>query len=131
MATRGLFEDWSIRTKIGAAVLTATLSGLLVGGVAINTVRNLNRGAAATQQQTLSVEAAVTAFSKNIEAFGGNVSALRLYPSLADTINQGIQANKAAISDALTQLETLLSGEPTGAQAVTKARQDWQAYLDF
>src|SRR6185312_11325387 len=80
MAVGGAFDNRSLRTKIGVAVLIATVSGLIVGGLAINTVHRLNDDAAASQQQTLALETAVGSFSKNIEAFGGSVSALQLYP---------------------------------------------------
>ncbi|HEX5200271.1 MAG TPA: methyl-accepting chemotaxis protein [Actinoplanes sp.] len=125
------FDNLSLRTKIGTAVLTATVSGLIVGGVSIGTLRAQNAEAATAQRKTIEVEAAAGSFAKNIEAFGGGISALQLYPSLADQINQGIQADKAAVTDALASLGRSLANDPTGAAAVAKADQDWQAYLDF
>ncbi|MEU4420562.1 methyl-accepting chemotaxis protein [Actinoplanes sp. NPDC024001] len=127
MGLSGLFDDRSLRTKIGAAALTATVSGLLVGGLAISTVYDLNRDGAAAQRQSLAIESAVGAYSTNIEAFGANVSALKLYPSLADGIQKGMAANQKAISDALASLETNLPGDAT----VSKAKKDWEAYLKF
>jgi methyl-accepting chemotaxis protein len=125
------FDNRTLRTKIGAAVLTATASGLIVGALAISTVHTLNSDAAAAQHKTIEVEAAAGAFSKNIEALSGNLSAMRLYPGLADRIGQSVAANKQAIADALGVLGSALDGDPAGAQAVTKAKQDWEAFLAF
>src|SRR5689334_22625480 len=131
MAVGGAFDNRSLRTKIGAAVLIGTISGLIVGGLAINTVHRLSRDAAASQHRTLAVETAVASFSKNIEAFGGSMSALQLYPSIADAITKGAEEQKAAIEAALSQLRTLLAGDPLGEQTVAKAEQDWQEYVKF
>src|ERR1043165_9681335 len=131
MAVGGAFDNRSLRTKIGLAVLIATVSGLIVGGLAINTVHRLNRDAAASQQQTLALETAVGSFSKNIEAFGGSVSALQLYPAIADAIVKGMEEEKTAITDALSRLKTPLAGDPACARTVAKAEQDWLAYQKF
>jgi methyl-accepting chemotaxis protein len=125
------FDNLSVRTKIGTAVLTATVSGLIVGGVAIVTLRGQNNDAAAAQRKTIAVEAAAASFAKNIEAYGGNLSALKLYPSLTDQLKQGLAANKAAVENAMNSLGTSLANDSAGATAVTKAKGDWQAYLDF
>jgi methyl-accepting chemotaxis protein len=125
------FDNRSLRTKIGAAVLTAVVSGLVVGGVAIGTLHAQNTNAAAAQRKTIAVEAAAAAFAKNIEAYGGNLSALKLYPSLGDGIKKSLEANKAAVTAALDSLASNLAGDPAGTAAVAKAKTDWQAYLDF
>jgi methyl-accepting chemotaxis protein len=131
MKLGGAFDNGSLRTKIGAVVLTAAVSGLIVGAVAITTVRGLNTEAADAQRQTLAVQAAAGSFGKNIEAFSGNTSTMQLYPSLKDRISDAMTANKQAIADALSVLGTNLSQESGGAQAVAKAKQDWEAYLAF
>jgi methyl-accepting chemotaxis protein len=131
MRTSGVFDNRSLRTKIGAAVLTATISGLIVGALAINTVHRLNTNAAAAQRTTIAVDKAASAFSKNVESFGGNMSALRLYPSLAGVITKGLSANKLAISDALSSLGVSMASDPAGVAAVVKAKQDWQAFQAF
>ncbi|MFI5892031.1 methyl-accepting chemotaxis protein [Actinoplanes sp. NPDC051513] len=120
-----------MRTKIGTAVLTATVSGLIVGGVAIGTLRQQNSDAAAAQRKTIAVEAAAGTFAKNIEAYAGNRSALQLYPSLADLIKKNIEGNTTAVTGALASLETSLADDPAGAGLVVQAKKDWQAYLDF
>jgi methyl-accepting chemotaxis protein len=125
------FDNRSLRTKIGAAVLVATVSGLIVGGLAMNTVRQVNRDAEATQLQTIAVQTAAGAFSKNVEAFGGNTSAAQLYPSLSDQITKAIEGNKAAIDKALTDLQRLFGPDSAGSAAATKAQGDWQAFLEF
>jgi methyl-accepting chemotaxis protein len=131
MKLGGAFDNGSLRTKIGAVVLTAAVSGLIVGAVAINMVRDLNNEAAAAQRQTLAVQAAAGSYGKNIEAFSGNTSSLQLYPSLKGRITDAMTANKQAITDALNVLSTNLSQEEGGAQVVAKAKQDWEAYLAF
>src|SRR5438477_6032075 len=131
MAVGGAFDNRSLRAKIGVAVLTATVSGLIVGGLAINTVRQLNKDGSAGQHQTLAVETAVSAFSKNIEGYGGSMSALQLYPTIADAITKGAEEEKAAIEAALTSLKALLAKDAEGGRIVAKAEQDWQAYLKF
>jgi methyl-accepting chemotaxis protein len=51
------FDNRSLRTKIGTAVLTATVSGLIVGGLAIRTVHSLNADSAAARKPCKSVYA--------------------------------------------------------------------------
>jgi methyl-accepting chemotaxis protein len=131
MALARAFDNRSLRTKIGAAVLVAAVTGLIVGGVAIYTLERHNDAAAETLKRTITVDAAVGKFSKNVEAFGGAVSTAQLYPALAEPIQQGMAANKKAIDEALTTLAAELDSEPAGVQAVEKARQDWQAFTDF
>ncbi|MEV0895540.1 methyl-accepting chemotaxis protein [Actinoplanes sp. NPDC049802] len=127
MGLSGIYEDRSLRAKIGLAVLIATLSGLLVGVLAVSTIRDLNRDSAAAQQRSVGVAAAIGAFRTNVEAFGGNVSALQLYPTLADRIQKGMAANRQAVTDAFGVLDTHLPGDET----VAKAKSDWEAYLSF
>ncbi len=127
MGLSRLIDDRSLRVKIGAAALTATISGLIVGALAVTTIHDLNDEGAATQRKSLAIEAAVGSFSTNIEAFSGNVSAMQLYPSLADRIKQGMAANQAAVGEAFTALDTHLPGD----EAVAKAKADWGDYLTF
>src|SRR5690242_2443761 len=131
MAVGLAFDNRSLRAKIGIAVLAATLSGLIVGGLAITTVRQLNNDGATAQHRTLAVETAVSAFSKNVEGYGASMSARELYPSIADEITKGAEEQKATIEAALGTLKTLLANDPKGARTVAKAEQDWQAYLKF
>jgi methyl-accepting chemotaxis protein len=127
MALSRLFDDRSLRTKIGAAAMTATVSGLIVGGLAVNTIHELNQNAAAAHRQSLAIETAVGSFSTNIEAFSGGMSATQLYPAIADRIKEGMAANQAAVGEAFTTLDEHLAGDET----VAKAKSDWEAYLAF
>ncbi len=131
MGLTAAFDNRSLRTKIGTAVLIGTLSGLVVGGVAINTLHAHDLDNETAHRKTIAVESAVGSFSKNIEAYGGNVSAARLYPTLADGIKQNMAGNRSAINAALSQLATVLADDPAGAAAVAKAKKDWAAYLEF
>ncbi|GAB2569634.1 hypothetical protein Aab01nite_07230 [Paractinoplanes abujensis] len=131
MGLLGAFDNRSLRTKIGSAVLLGTVSGLVVGGVAIATLRGQNSDTAAAQRKTIVLESAAGQFAKNIEAFSGNNSSLRLYPTLADGIRKNMEANKAAVNTALDELDAAFAGDATGSSAAAKARTDWQAYLDF
>ncbi|WP_218618086.1 methyl-accepting chemotaxis protein [Cryptosporangium aurantiacum] len=134
MAGRGgvwaVFDDRSLRTKIASAVLVATVIGAVVGGLAINTVNNLNDEAAAAQTRSIAVLSASGQFAKNIESYGGNVSALRLYPTLASTIKTNMATNESEIDAALDTLGANLTGS-AGQKLVEKARSDWSAFLDF
>ncbi|WP_239164015.1 methyl-accepting chemotaxis protein [Actinoplanes palleronii] len=123
----GAFDNRSLRTKIGAAALTATVGGLIVGGLSISTVRDLNTTAAAAQRQSIKVEEGVAGFSKNVESFAGNSSAIQLYPALADGIKKVMAANQQAVEDSLTGLAAALPGDDT----VAKTQADWKAYLAF
>ncbi|GIF22120.1 methyl-accepting chemotaxis protein [Actinoplanes tereljensis] len=125
------FDNRSLRTKIGTAVLIGTICGLIVGVVGIVTLNRQNDNAAAAQRRTIAVEAAAASFAKNIESYSGNQSALALYPSLADTIKKSQAANKAAVDDALTSLASSLSDDSAGVTAVAKAKTDWDAFLTF
>ncbi|XVV17308.1 methyl-accepting chemotaxis protein [Actinoplanes sp. CA-131856] len=131
MGLTSAFDNRSLRTKIGAAVLVGTVSGIVVGGVALATLRTQNSDAADSQRRTVALESAVGAFSKNIEAFSGNNSALKLYPSLADALKKNMETNKSNIDSALTQLKTAFAGDATGTAAVAQAATDWDAYLEF
>ncbi|GAA0552466.1 hypothetical protein GCM10010172_38600 [Paractinoplanes ferrugineus] len=125
------FDNRSLRTKIGAAVLTATAGGVIVGGVAIVTLNGQNNDAAGAQRRTIALEAAAGSFAKNIESYSSNQSALKLYPSLTADVKKGLAANEKAIGDALAGLESSLADDPAGAAAVAKAKTDWAAYLKF
>ncbi|WP_229072863.1 methyl-accepting chemotaxis protein [Actinoplanes sp. DH11] len=127
MGLSGMFDDRSLRTKIGVVALTAAASGLLVGGLAISTVRTLNDDAADAQHRAIAIESAVGAYSTGIEAFSGNVSSLQLYPTLADQIQSSMAANQETIEEALTTLDANLPGDG----AVAKAKEDWAAYQEF
>jgi methyl-accepting chemotaxis protein len=131
MGLSGVFDDRSLRTKIGAAVLTAVVSGVAVGALALTTVSHQNSDAAAAQRRTIAVEEASGAFAKNIEAYGGSVSALKLYPQIKDTVLQGMKAEEAAINDALARLQANLGSDKAAAAEVTKAQNDWQSFLAF
>ncbi|WP_433790565.1 methyl-accepting chemotaxis protein [Actinoplanes sp. CA-252034] len=127
MGLSRLIDDRSLRVKIGAAALTATVSGLIVGALAVTTIHELNDDGAATQRRSLAIESAVGSFSTNIEAFSGNMSAIQLYPAIATRIKEGMAANQAAVADAFAALDTHLPGDPT----VAKAKGDWDDYLAF
>nr|BFE58271.1 HAMP domain-containing methyl-accepting chemotaxis protein [Dactylosporangium thailandense] len=127
----GAFDNRSLGTKVTAAILVAAASGVIVGGLAIASVRSTQRGAAEAQRTSVVSLAAAGTFAKNIEAFSGNISALRLYPTLTDRLNQNLDANRRAVEESLASLETSLAGAPGGPGGVAKARQDWKAYTDF
>ncbi|BCJ40681.1 hypothetical protein GCM10010168_73310 [Actinoplanes ianthinogenes] len=127
MGLSGAFDNRSLRTKIGAAALTATIGGLIVGGMSINTVRSLNDKAKNAQHQSLAIGSAVTDYSQNIEAYAGNASAVQLYPKIAKQILEVMNANKAAVDGALARLGEQLPGNVT----VAKAKDDWAAYMKF
>ncbi|WP_430789980.1 methyl-accepting chemotaxis protein [Actinoplanes sp. G11-F43] len=127
MGLSGVFDDRSLRTKIGAAAMTATVSGLIVGAVAISTISDLNDKAATAQRQSIAVQSAVGSFGRNIEAYVGGVSAMRLYPAIATDIQAGMRENQAAVQTALNDLKAALPGEA----AVAKAEEDWSSFLEL
>jgi methyl-accepting chemotaxis protein len=131
MGLGAAFDNRSLRAKITAAVLTATASGILVGGLAVSTVHTMDRESAAAQRTSLESLSASGMFAKNIEAFGGNVSAMQLYPALRDRIGQGMAANKQAVEDALSNLAVNLAGAPNGTAVVAKASEDWKGFMAF
>lgn len=124
------FDNRPLRAKISAAVLVATVVGVIVGGLAINTVRSLNAKAADAQRQSITVLGASGTFAKNIEVVVGNLATLRLYPSLAATIGANITASKHAVTAALDTLSVNMT-DSAGTKVVAKARADWKAYNDF
>ncbi|MFG1928892.1 methyl-accepting chemotaxis protein [Cryptosporangium sp. NPDC048952] len=125
-----VFDNRSLRTKIGAAVLVATVIGAIVGGLAIHTVYGLNDQAAAAQNRSTAVLTASGQFAKNIESYGGNVSALKLYPTLASTIKTSMAANETQVTAALDTLGAKLTSA-SGTKLVEKARSDWGAFTEF
>jgi methyl-accepting chemotaxis protein len=130
-ALSAFLDNRPLRTKIVAAVLTATVAGIAVGGVAISTVRSLNSQARVAQTRSLTLMGASGTFAKNVESFSGNLSSLRLYPTLADVINAGLTANRSAVQGALDTLNSTMAGDASGQAIVAKAQQDWKAYTDF
>jgi methyl-accepting chemotaxis protein len=131
MGLVGTFDNRSLRTKIGSAVLAGTLSGVVVGGVALVTLHQQGTDSAAAQRSSIAVGSAAGALGKHIESYGGGLSAQRLYPSLADVIGEKLAADKAAVQDALSRLRTSFAGDAEGTAAATKAAADWDAFLDF
>ncbi|MEU4692686.1 methyl-accepting chemotaxis protein [Actinoplanes sp. NPDC023714] len=127
MGIGGLFDNRSLRTKIGSAAMVATASGLIVGGVAVKTVFDLNEDAATAQRQSIQIANAVGTYSKNIEAYVGGVSAMQLYPDIAQQVQTGMTANQAAVEGALKDLKAALPQDDN----VDKATQDWQDFLAF
>src|SRR5438105_11958301 len=91
-----VFDNRSLRTKIVTAVLAATLSGVLVGGLAIRTVGTMQTETAAAQRANTAILSASGMFAKNVEAFNGSLSAISLYPQLADRIKQDLATETAA-----------------------------------
>jgi methyl-accepting chemotaxis protein len=126
-----VFDDRSLRTKITSAVLVAMASGILVGGLAVRTVRSMDDDAAAALRTNRDSLSASGAFAKNIEAFSGNESALLLYPAIGDQIRQSLAADKAAVQGALATLTTSLAAAPSGPAVVAKAKNDWDAFITF
>ncbi|GAA4587430.1 methyl-accepting chemotaxis protein [Actinoplanes octamycinicus] len=127
MGLSGAFDNRSLRAKIGAAALTATIGGLIVGGMSISTVRGLNQDAEEAQKKSFGIQSAVASFSENLEAFVGNGSAIQLYPSAAQQIGAAAAQNKKAATDALETLNRSLPGDPT----VARTQKDWKAFLEF
>ncbi|WP_432993797.1 methyl-accepting chemotaxis protein [Dactylosporangium sp. CA-233914] len=125
------FDNRSLGTKVTAAILIAAVSGVIVGGLAIADVRSNHREASAAQRTSIASLGAAGAFAKNIESFGGNISALRLYPALTDRITENLAANQRAVEDSLDSMASSLAGAPGGPATVTKSRQDWKAFTDF
>src|SRR5258708_1506687 len=98
MGLNRVFDDRSLRTKIGTAVLVATIAGAIVGLVGIKTVRSMNSDAAAAQRQTITVEQAVGTFSKSVENYVAQIWALDLYPGIATALKEKIAIDSANIS---------------------------------
>ncbi len=112
-------------------MLIATAGGLVTGVLALVTLHGQNVDAAASQRKTIAVEAAASAFGKNVESLLGALANIQLYPAAAEVINQGMAANKKAISDSLATLSTELKDDPTGVATVAKAQTDWTAFLGW
>ncbi|BBH71391.1 hypothetical protein ACTI_80760 [Actinoplanes sp. OR16] len=127
MGIGGLFDNRSLRTKIGSAAMVATASGLIVGGVAIKTVFDLNADAATAQRQSIQISNAVGTFSTNIESYVGGVSAVQLYPNIAAQLTEGMETNKANVEAALNELKAALPQDDN----VDKTSQDWADFLEF
>ena len=125
------FDNRSLGIKIGTAVLAATVSGLVVGGVAILKLHDQNADAAAAQRKATAVGSASAAFAKNVEGFAEGIFALQLYPSVADVITQKLAANKTAVEGALGSLGQNLASDPAGVSAVAKAKTNWEAFSSF
>ncbi|HWS32511.1 MAG TPA: methyl-accepting chemotaxis protein [Actinoplanes sp.] len=127
MGIGGFFDDRSLRVKIGAAAAAATAAGLLVGGVAISTIVDLNGSAEQELRRTTAIGNSVSVFGRGIEAYIGGTSSVQLYPSIADAIGTGMEQNKKDVAAALQSLAAALPGDP----AVAAAQQNWATFLDF
>ncbi|WP_430784080.1 methyl-accepting chemotaxis protein [Actinoplanes sp. G11-F43] len=121
------FDDRSLRTKIGSAAVAATASGLIVGGVAISTIVDLNDQAEAELRRTTLIDKSVGTFGRSIESYIGGGSSIQLYPNIAESVGKTMAQNKKDIEAALDSLDAALPGDP----AVTDARRDWEKFLEF
>ncbi|GAA2592599.1 hypothetical protein GCM10010435_84350 [Winogradskya consettensis] len=125
------FDNLSLLSKIGAATVTATAAGVIVGVVAMTTMHRLNGDEAADQRQEIAVEAAAGAFGTNVEAYLGSITALRSTPGSAASITELLKTDDKAVVDALNVMQTQLKDNPSGSAAVAQAEQDWKAFKDF
>ncbi|WP_327000957.1 methyl-accepting chemotaxis protein [Dactylosporangium sp. NBC_01737] len=125
------FDNRSLSSKITTAVLVAMLAGLIVGVVAVRAMSTMSTESARAQHTTMASLSESGRFAKNIEAYSGGLSALRLYPAIADRIKQGLETNKQAVEESLKSLATNLAGTPGGPAIVAKAEKDWNAYIAF
>ncbi|MBW6440177.1 methyl-accepting chemotaxis protein [Actinoplanes hulinensis] len=107
--------------------MIATLSGILVGGLAVKTIHDLNEDGAAAQRRSLAVASAISSYSTNVEAMSGSITALQLYPHLAGRIKGEMAEHQEAVAAALGTLNTHLPGD----EAVAKAGSDWADFLAF
>jgi methyl-accepting chemotaxis protein len=127
MGIGGLFDNRSLRTKIGAAALAASASGLIVGGVAISTISDLNDQAEQELRRTSAIGQSVSAVGRGIEAYVGGSSSMQLYPTIAAQVATGMEKNKKDIGAALDALAVALPGDAV----VAKTEKDWAKFLDF
>ncbi|GAA1640230.1 methyl-accepting chemotaxis protein [Actinoplanes couchii] len=127
MGIGGFFDNRSLRFKIGSAAAAATAAGLLVGGVAISTIVDLNDQAEQELRRTTLIDKSVGNLGRSFEAYIGGASGVQLYPSIAAAITAGMEQNKKDIEAALQSLAAALPGDP----AVTAMQQDWAKFLEF
>ncbi|MDI6099300.1 methyl-accepting chemotaxis protein [Actinoplanes sp. NEAU-A12] len=116
-----------MRTKIGAAALAATASGLIVGGVAISTISDLNDQAEQELRRTTTIGNAVGTVGRGIEAYVGGASSVQVYPSVAEQIAKTMEQSRKGVEGALDTLATALPGDA----AVAKTQKDWDKFLAF
>ena len=127
MGIGGLFDNRSLRTKIGAAALAASASGLIVGGVAISTISDLNAQAETELRRTTAIGQSVGTVGRGIEAYVGSSSSIQLYPTIAAQLTKGMEQSKKDIGKALDTLDAELPGDP----AVARTQKDWDAFVEF
>ncbi|MFB9955516.1 methyl-accepting chemotaxis protein [Cellulomonas denverensis] len=125
------FENRSLRTKVAAAVLASTATGVVVGLAGIGAVRQLNADSAEAQRSNFTVMQAAGSLAENVEAFNKDQNALALYPALEDALTTNLEADRAAVDDALQVLQTELAADAEGRELVAKTAADWQAYVEF
>jgi len=124
------FDNRSLRTKIGSAVLVATAMGVIIAVVALRTLYQMNDSSVAAQRHDLAVLKASSTVGQNLEGFIGSVSAMTAYPAIAAGIAQNMAVQQEAIDSGLKTLAASLT-DKAGAASVTKMGTDWDALKTF
>jgi methyl-accepting chemotaxis protein len=124
------FDNRSLRTKISSAVLVATVVGVAVGAVSLNTLNDLNASSTAAQKQNLAVMKASATVGQNIESVVGASSGIKAYPGIAAQIAAGMAVSEKAVDTGLSTLSTNLT-DTKGKATVSKMQADWKAFTAF
>jgi methyl-accepting chemotaxis protein len=124
------FDNRSLRTKIGTAVLVATAVGVIIAAIALRTLYQMSDSSVSAQRQDLTVLKASSSVGQNLEGFVGSTSSMKAYPGIAAEIAKGMAAQQQAIDSGLQTLATNLADE--GGQTLVKRMQtDWEAFKAF
>jgi methyl-accepting chemotaxis protein len=124
------FDNRSLRTKIGSAVLVATAMGVIIAVLSLRTLYQMSDTSIAAQRHDLSVLKASSTVGQNLEAYVGSVTAMTAYPMVAAEIAKGMATQQETIDAGLKTLAASLT-DPTGAAVVAKMNTDWSAFKAF
>ncbi|MEU8233473.1 methyl-accepting chemotaxis protein [Actinoplanes sp. NPDC048967] len=124
------FDNRSLRTKIGAAVLVATAMGVMIAAISLQTLYQMSDTSIAAQRDNLTVLKASSAVGQNLESFVGSTSAMKAYPAIAAEIGKGMAEQQQAIDSGLQVLAANLS-DTSGRAVITRMQTDWDTFKTF
>ncbi len=124
------FDNRSLRTKIGSAVLVATTMGVIIAAVSLRALYQMSDTSTAAERHNVAVLKASSTVGQNLEGFVGSVTAMQAYPTIAAEIAKNMAVQQRAVDDGLRTLAAGLT-DPAGAAVVAKMSDDWSAFKTF
>ncbi|MFB9364055.1 methyl-accepting chemotaxis protein [Actinoplanes nipponensis] len=116
--------------KIGAAVLVATVMGVIIATVSLQTLYRMSDTSISAQRHDLTVLKASSSVGQNLEGFVASTSSMVAYPAIAGEIAKGMAVQQQTVDEGLRTLAANLD-DATGRALITRMQADWAAFQKF